>query len=84
LGINCKLKLLTKFQYQARYKNIGSENEICALLIGKYNGKIKSNPKEVADWKWIDIKDLKKDLKKNPGKYAPWLKIALKYYEKCK
>jgi isopentenyl-diphosphate delta-isomerase len=22
LGINCKLKLLTKFQYQARYKNI--------------------------------------------------------------
>jgi len=84
LGVNCKLKLLTKFQYQARYKNIGSEKEVCALLVGKYNGKVKPNPKEVADWKWVDIKTLKDNLKKNPGEYAPWLKLALKYYEKRK
>jgi isopentenyl-diphosphate delta-isomerase len=81
LGITCKLKPLTKFQYQARYKNIGSENEVCALLVGKYNSKIKPNPKEVADWKWIDIKTLKSNFKKKPGEYAPWLKIALKIYE---
>ena len=78
LGIACKLNLLTKFQYQARYKNIGSENEVCALLVGKYNGQVAPNPKEVAEWKWIDIKTLKKDLAKNPKKYCPWLKIALK------
>jgi isopentenyl-diphosphate delta-isomerase len=84
LGITCKLKLLTKFQYQAKYKNIGSENEVCTLLVGKYKGRVTPDPKEVADWKLIGIKTLKKDLKKKPGEYAPWLKIALKIYENRK
>jgi isopentenyl-diphosphate delta-isomerase len=79
LGFSCKLKLVDKFFYQARYKNIGSENEICALLIGKYNSpKIKSDSKEIADWRWINLKELKKDIRKDPRKYTPWLKIDLK------
>lgn len=81
-GFYCRLKLLDKFKYKAKYKNIGSENELCAFLIGRYNGKVMPNPKEIVEWRWIDIKELKKDLAKNPKKYAPWLKIALKIYEK--
>lgn len=77
LGFSCKLKFLFKFHYQAKYKDIGSENEMCALLVGKYNGKVKPNKQEVADYKWISLDELKKDIKKNPSKYAPWLKIAL-------
>ena len=38
LGIISPLKMVGKFQYQVRYKNIGSENELCAILIGEYNG----------------------------------------------
>lgn len=78
-GFICNLKLIDKFSYQAQYKKSGSENELCALLIGIYNkGKIKPNPKEIAGWKWVDFKELKKDIKKNPQKYTPWLKIGLK------
>jgi isopentenyl-diphosphate delta-isomerase len=84
LGFSCKLKLLDKFVYQAKYKNIGSEYEVCALLRGRYNGKIRPNSKEVAELKWIDIKTLKVKLKRSPRKYAPWLKLALKYYEDYK
>jgi len=84
LGFSCRLKLLGRFQYQVNYKNIGAENEICTLLIGKYNGKIKPNKKEVSEYKWVAIRELKKDLTKNSEKYAPWLKIALKHYENCK
>jgi len=84
LGFSCELKFLGKFKYQVKYKNIGAEKEICAFLVGKYNGKVKSNPKEIAEWKWIDLKTLKKDLIKSPRKYAPWLKIALKFHEKRK
>ena len=80
LGFFCELKSLLKFKYKSKYKNIGSENEICNLLIGKYNGEIKSNWKEVANWKWISLDNLKKDINKNPEKYAPWLKIAFKKY----
>ena len=78
LGINCSLQTIGKFQYQAPYKNFGSENEVCAILVGKYNGDPKPDPKEVASWKWIEIKELQKNIDKNPKKYTPWLKIGLK------
>lgn len=93
LGFTLPLKLVDKFQYQVSYrerwfnessgkfcyKNIGSENELCAILVGRYNGKeIKPNPKEATDWKWIGIEKLKKEIAKNPPKYVSWLKIGLK------
>ncbi len=84
LGFTCPLKMVDKFQYQAQYKNIGSENEICAVLVGEYNGNIKSNFKEIADWKWIEINKLKDDFKKKPDKYTPWFKIGLRKYLKKK
>lgn len=85
LGFTCKLKLVDKFQYQAPYKDgsasspqvIGSENEICALLTGQYDGKVKPVPKEIAEHKWIDVSELREDIKKNPLDYTPWLKIAI-------
>lgn len=78
LGFSCKLKFLEKFKYFASFKNIGSENEICAILVGRYSGKVNANPKEVEKWKWVELKKLKKDIKKNPQKYTPWFKIGLK------
>lgn len=83
LGFNNPLKLIDKFQYQAGYKNIGSENELCALLVGEYNEKkIKPDHKEIANWKWMDFSKLQKDMKKNPQKYTPWLKIGVKCLKK--
>jgi len=84
-GFTCPLKLIDKFQYSGPYKNIGSENEICGLLIGEYNQKkIKPDPKEIANWKWIDIKKFQKDIEKNPQRYTPWLKIGLDKYLELK
>ncbi len=83
-GFSCSLKMVDKFQYQAPYKDVGSENEMCAILVGEYDGKIKANPKEIADWKWVDIDKLQDDFGKNPGRYVPWLKIGLKRYLKIK
>lgn len=78
LGFSSPLEMVDKFQYQARYKDIGSENELCAILIGEYSGRIKPNSKEISDWKWVSPGKLVKDFKKNPDKYTPWLKIGLK------
>ncbi len=78
MGINCRLKFLYKFQYKTKYKNIGSESEICNVFTGKSNDKIIPNPEEVADYKWVDLSELKKDINKNPGKYTPWFKMEIK------
>jgi len=80
LGFFSKLKLLFKFRYQAKYKNIGSENEFCGLLVGRYNKSVRPNPKEISDYKWVKLEKLKNDINKHPEKYTPWLKIALKEF----
>jgi len=74
LGFTVPLRMIDKFVYQAKYKNIGSENEMCAILIGRYSGDIKVDPKEVAEFKWVD--PYKIDLSKDY--YAPWFKKGLK------
>jgi len=82
LGFDCVLKLVGKFQYQAVFENVGSENEICAVLVGEHNGEVKPNPAEVADWKWVDIKEIKEDIAQNPQIYAPWFVIGFETFYK--
>lgn len=77
LGFTCPLKKVDMFQYQLKYLNVGAENELCATLVGEYNGEVKPVESEVADYRWISLVDLKKDMKANPEKYTIWFKIAL-------
>jgi len=77
LGFTCKLNVVDRFQYSEKYQDIGSENEVCTTLIGKYNGEVYPVPNEVAEYKWISIKDLKADMIINPSIYTIWFKIAL-------
>jgi isopentenyl-diphosphate delta-isomerase len=78
VGFTCRLKYLYKFRYKAKYLNKGSENEICAVLIGRSNQKRIHNPKEISDSKLISLAELREDIKENPEKYTPWFKIELK------
>lgn len=75
LGINTELKFLFKFQYQAKYQNIGSENELCSVYIGKSNASVSVNENEIADWKYMEIKELDKEISHNPDNLTPWFKI---------
>ncbi|MEI6850682.1 MAG: isopentenyl-diphosphate Delta-isomerase [Candidatus Saccharibacteria bacterium] len=77
LGFSCKLSVVEKFRYQEKYKNVGSENELCTILTGEYSGEVHPVQNEVADYKWISIKNLKTDIAKNPDIYTVWFKIAL-------
>lgn len=77
LGFTCNLEYIGKFQYQANYKDIGSENELCSVLVGEYDGEVNIDPKEVNDFRWVDFKELKKDVLENPDNYTPWFKIEL-------
>jgi isopentenyl-diphosphate delta-isomerase len=75
IGISTGLKYLFKFQYQANYRKIGSENEICAVYIGKSDARPQINKNEIADWKFISIPELTEELKNHPRRYTPWFKI---------
>ncbi len=79
MGIDVNLRSVFKFYYQAKYENIGSENELCTVLVGRHSDdKINPDLGEVEEWKWKGIEKLKKDIKNSPDIYAPWFKIEIK------
>ncbi len=72
-------KIVHEMIYRAEFDNGLIEHEYDYVLIWKYNWEdIKPNSEEVMDYKWIDLKDLKKDIEKNPEIYTPWIKIIIR------
>ena len=79
IGISGKLDYLHKFEYHVKYKNVGSENEICGTLIGIIDEStiLKKIKGEIDDIKKISPTELILELKQNANKYCPWMLIAL-------
>lgn len=80
LGIECRLKKGTSFVYRAEDPNgKGVEHEHVTLLLGTYDEEnpITPDPKEVEEWKWIELGALKKDMMEHPDSYAPWFHLGL-------
>ncbi len=77
MGFDCNLKKSFCFIYNTGFQNGLIENEYDCVFIGKFDGTPKPNHKEIMDYKWISMKELKQDIIKNPSKYSVWLKIAL-------
>lgn len=77
LGFTCKLKVIDRFQYQIKFQDIGSENELCTTLVGEYSGQVNPVKTEVSEYKWMKLDDLKIDMADNPDVYTEWFKIAL-------
>jgi isopentenyl-diphosphate delta-isomerase len=75
LGFDTDLNYLYKFQYQANFKDVGSENELCAVYIGKSNKPVNVNKNEIAEWKYIDVDDLTKEVSEQPENFTPWFKM---------
>jgi len=81
MGFDCELKKLFSFIYKTDFGNGLIENEYDSVFMGKFDGKPKLNLKEAMDYKWIGIKNLKRDIAANPEKYSMWLKIILDRHE---
>lgn len=75
MGVETDLKFLFKFQYQAKFKRIGSENELCYVFIGKHNGPYYPNPNEIKDLMFIQFDKIEEELERNGKLYTPWFKI---------
>ena len=75
LGLTSELIYLFNFQYKANYFDIGSENEICSVLIGKIYFDPIPNLNEIEAWQYISVDKLTIELEKNSKYYTPWLKI---------
>ncbi len=78
MGFSCSLKELFSFIYKTGFDNGLMEHELDHVFVGTYDGQPKINPEEVAEYRWIELKDLLKDMKENPQNYTFWFKEIMK------
>jgi len=77
MGFDCEISEIFSFTYKVKFDNGIFENEYDHVFLGKFDGKPMPNSKEIEDWMFIGLDELKKDIKSNPEKYTHWFKIAL-------
>jgi len=75
IGIKCPLTYLYKFEYQANYKDIGAECEICSVFVGRSDGPFDPNMEELEAMRSIGVEELSAELETKPGDYTPWFKM---------
>lgn len=80
MGFETDLKETTSFIYKAPFDNGLTEYEYDHILTGHFNGNPNINPAEVANWKWMALNDVKKDITLNPSSYTEWFKIIFDKY----
>ncbi len=54
------------------------ENEHCAVIVGKYDGKVKPNPKVAYGYKWATFGEVLKEIRKKPKSFVKWARLGAK------
>ena len=58
------------------------ENEHCAVIVGKYDGKVKPNPKVAYGYKWVTFSEVLKAIRRKPESFVMWARLGTKVLRK--
>ena len=75
LGLASELVELYTFRYHAAFGELGSERELCTVLVGRSDGPVRPNRREIADWRWLAPEVLDAELAQRPDDFTPWLQL---------
>jgi isopentenyl-diphosphate Delta-isomerase len=79
LGLQAQLNFVYKFEYAARYQDLGTEHELCSVYIGHTRDEPAVNATEIQAWRWISPAALTHELAEHGDRYTPWLKLEWDY-----
>jgi isopentenyl-diphosphate delta-isomerase len=75
------IKFLFKFHYKVNYKNLGTEHEICAVMLvnNVEIDRLSPNENEVSAIKSINPQKLSNEISTNKNRYTPWLILTIEH-----
>lgn len=79
LGASCDdLRPLFKFPYEARYKDLGIEKEVCHVFAANHLGEKDTavNREEVSELSFLEISELAEWVRASPDEFTPWFLLA--------
>lgn len=77
MGFETDLIKAFDFIYKAPFLNGLTEYEFDHVFIGYYDGIVKADPEEVANFKYVSFQKMEQLLINDPSAYTEWFKIAL-------
>jgi isopentenyl-diphosphate Delta-isomerase len=75
LGLDTTLHYVYKFEYQARFRELGTEHELCWVYVGTTTQAPIINSTEIDAWRWIAPADLDAELAGHGERFTPWFKL---------
>jgi isopentenyl-diphosphate delta-isomerase len=75
LAISVQPRFLYRFRYHARYLDVGAEHELCSVLFARTDDRVRADPAEVADWRYLTPAAVSEELSRHPERYTPWFHL---------
>jgi isopentenyl-diphosphate Delta-isomerase len=75
LNIHCDLEFVYKFAYQEAFGDVGSENELCHVFLGRCSAEILPNEHEIAAIRFVSTSGLDREFAEKPETLTPWFKL---------
>ena len=82
-GVDCpQIEYLFQFRYQAKYEDVGSENELCDVFAarGIRCVSLDLNESEISEYTCLGTSELAEKIAADSMKITPWFVIALRRY----
>lgn len=81
MGFDSELKKAFHFIYKADVGQGLTEHEFDHVFIAITDTQPEINPREVNNWRYISVENLKLEIKESPDQFTVWFKIALEEVE---
>lgn len=75
LAVDAQLEFVYKFAYQARYRDVGAEHEMCSVYLGESAGEVRANRNEIAAIQWLDAATVDRQLEDDSAPFTPWFRM---------
>lgn len=75
LNTSAALEFVYKFEYQARYGDEGSENELCWVFLGQLGDEASANETEISALRFISAGDLQSEIDAQAERFTPWIRM---------
>ena len=74
LNFETGLEHIYWFCYEAHFGDLGSENELCHVYLGRSSADLKPNDSEIAAVRYISPAQLEREFAGHPERYTPWFR----------
>lgn len=75
LGMQVRMKFAYKFEYHARFGEVGSEHELCWVYVGESDDSPVANANEIEETRWLSTTELSEALEQDAAAYTPWFQL---------